>query len=195
MSRSTAHDRQFTAGRFATTLGVMVGLRDDSGALVYLDFEDHTGPVPDPEQQRWRDFAVTWDDRAVADVAMAVTDYLAGRCRGFALPLAPIGNPFHQQVWTELRAIPFGETISYGELARRIGRPAAARAVGRANGANPISIIVPCHRVIGADGKLTGYSGGIERKAALLALERAATPLGQETLPLDVAPGAVRRVR
>ena len=98
--------------------------------------------------------------------------YFAGRLREFQLELQPAGTPFQLAVWTELRQIPYGHTTSYGELARRLGSPRASRAVGLANGANPIAIIVPCHRVIGANGKLTGFGGGLDVKARLLALER-----------------------
>jgi methylated-DNA-[protein]-cysteine S-methyltransferase len=97
--------------------------------------------------------------------------YFAGELRDFDLPLAPEGSEFQLRVWEQLRAIPYGETISYGELARRVGDPAAARAVGLANGRNPLPVIVPCHRVIGADGSLTGFGGGLERKRRLLELE------------------------
>jgi methylated-DNA-[protein]-cysteine S-methyltransferase len=89
----------------------------------------------------------------------------------FDLPLATGGAPFQQRVWAELRKIPYGSTISYGDLARRLDNPKASRAVGAANGSNPISIIIPCHRVIGSNGKLTGYGGGIERKKFLLEFE------------------------
>ena len=97
--------------------------------------------------------------------------YFAGELRDFELPLAAGGTPFQQRVWRALCDIPYGETISYGELARRIGQPKASRAVGLANGQNPIAIVVPCHRVIGANGSLTGYGGGLERKRWLLAHE------------------------
>ena len=97
--------------------------------------------------------------------------YFAGRLRQFELPLSPAGTPFQQQVWAALREIPYGETCSYGALAARIGKPGAARAVGMANHANPLPILLPCHRVIGADGSLTGYGGGLEKKRCLLALE------------------------
>ena len=107
-----------------------------------------------------------------ADVKRQLTAYFEGRQTTFDVPLKPEGTPFQQQVWEELRRIPFGATISYGELARRIGNPNASRAVGLANGRNPVSILVPCHRVIGANGKLTGYSGGLSRKETLLTLER-----------------------
>ncbi|MCH5276466.1 MAG: methylated-DNA--[protein]-cysteine S-methyltransferase [Desulfovibrionaceae bacterium] len=99
-------------------------------------------------------------------------EYFAGRLRDFDLPLAPRGTEFQRLVWRALRAIPYGETRSYGQTARAIGRPRACRAVGLANNRNPIAIIVPCHRVIGADGSLTGYAAGLPVKAALLALEK-----------------------
>ena len=98
--------------------------------------------------------------------------YFAGELRQFDLPLEPAGTPFQQRVWTELLRIPYGETRSYMEVARSIGAPAAVRAVGAANGANPLPIVVPCHRVIGAGGKLVGYGGGLPLKRRLLALER-----------------------
>jgi len=98
--------------------------------------------------------------------------YFAGDLTEFTLPLAPVGTAFQLGVWDALRAIPYGATCSYGDLARRLGSPGAARAVGLANGRNPLSIIVPCHRVLGTNGRLTGYSGGMERKAFLLDLEK-----------------------
>lgn len=99
-------------------------------------------------------------------------EYFTGARTTFDLALAPAGTAFQLRVWAALRAIPYGETVSYGELARRIGQPTASRAVGLANGKNPISIVVPCHRVIGSSGKLVGYGGGLERKQTLLELER-----------------------
>lgn len=101
--------------------------------------------------------------------------YFRGELTEFDLPLAPEGTTFQRKVWEELRQIPYGTTVSYGEVARRLGRPRACRAVGLANGRNPIPIVVPCHRVIGADGSLTGYGGGLDRKRALLDLEARAT--------------------
>jgi methylated-DNA-[protein]-cysteine S-methyltransferase len=187
----------FQATRLQSRIGDIVAVVDGAGALVYLDFEEKTGPTPAPGPADWRGHPVVWhevrDVPALKKVADQIADYFAGRRTAFDLAMAPIGNDFHQSVWAQLQRIPYGETISYGELAARLDRPGAARAVGRANGSNPIAIVIPCHRVIGADGKLTGYSGGIERKAALLALEQASTPAGQHTLPLDIAPGAVRR--
>ena len=99
-------------------------------------------------------------------------DYFAGELEEFDLPLAPEGTPFQLQVWKRLCDIQYGQTISYGELARRIGNPNASRAVGLANGSNPIPIVIPCHRVIGSNGKLTGYGGGLPIKEKLLALEQ-----------------------
>jgi methylated-DNA-[protein]-cysteine S-methyltransferase len=104
-----------------------------------------------------------------------LAEYFAGRRRSFDLELDMRGTAFQRRVWRELQCIRYGETISYGELARRIGKMSAARAVGMANGRNPVSIIVPCHRVIGANGTLTGYGGGIERKRRLLELEGRST--------------------
>ena len=114
-------------------------------------------------------------DEAAAPFAAAKAQlraYFEGRLTDFDLPLVPQGTEFQLRVWQELRGIPYGETISYAELARRIGRPQASRAVGHANARNPISIIVPCHRVIGADKSLTGYAGGLERKRMLLEMEK-----------------------
>jgi methylated-DNA-[protein]-cysteine S-methyltransferase len=100
-------------------------------------------------------------------------DYFKGQAVSFDIPVAPSGTPFQTRVWKALRDIPYGHTISYGELARKIGQPTAVRAVGRANGANPIAIVIPCHRVIGGNGSLVGYAGGLERKKTLLLLEGA----------------------
>lgn len=112
------------------------------------------------------------DASPLLDAAEAqLREYFAGARRTFDLPLAPHGTAFQQRVWTALRAIPYGETRTYGELAAAIGSPNASRAVGMANHRNPIPIIIPCHRVIGADGSLTGYAGGLETKRRLLALE------------------------
>jgi methylated-DNA-[protein]-cysteine S-methyltransferase len=111
------------------------------------------------------------DEQAFRAVCAQLRAYFAGELTQFDLPLAPRGTEFQQRVWRELCAIPYGATISYRELAARIGKPSAMRAVGAANGRNPISIIVPCHRVIGADNSLTGYGGGLACKRALLNLE------------------------
>ena len=117
-------------------------------------------------------------DEPFADVREQLGEYFAGERTDFDLPLEMGGTEFEREVWGELERIPYGQTTSYGEIARRVGRPDRARAVGAANGRNPISVIVPCHRVIGADGSLTGYGGGLERKRFLLELEGGALPLG-----------------
>ncbi len=103
--------------------------------------------------------------------------YFEGRLRSFSVPLDTRGTPFEESVWALVRSIPYGATASYGELARKLSRPGSARAVGRANGTNPVPILTPCHRVVGTDGQLTGYRGGIERKAFLLRLESAQAQL------------------
>jgi methylated-DNA-[protein]-cysteine S-methyltransferase len=119
-------------------------------------------------------------------VRAEVDEYFAGRRREFTLPLNPQGTDFQCRVWEQLCAIPFGETISYGELARRIGNRNASRAVGLANSRNPISIVVPCHRVIGADNSLTGYAGGLDRKRALLEHEASRVAARPGQLPLGL---------
>jgi methylated-DNA-[protein]-cysteine S-methyltransferase len=116
-------------------------------------------------------------DSPLLELAMRqLDDYFRGALREFSVPLAPAGTEFQRAVWAALRSIPFGTTTTYGEIARRIARPAAVRAVGAANGANPIPIIIPCHRVIGGDGSLTGFGGGIPVKRYLLELEGVAVP-------------------
>jgi methylated-DNA-[protein]-cysteine S-methyltransferase len=109
--------------------------------------------------------------------------YWEGKAVNFHIPVAPRGTPFQARVWQALGDIPYGRTISYGELARRIGQPTAVRAVGRANGANPIAIVIPCHRVIGGNGSLIGYAGGLERKKMLLLLEGALSDAQSENAP------------
>ncbi|MGX7681629.1 methylated-DNA--[protein]-cysteine S-methyltransferase [Jatrophihabitans sp. DSM 45814] len=116
------------------------------------------------------------DDQALAEVRDQLGEYFAGRRREFELRLNPRGSVFQKRVWDALMEIPYGETTSYGRLAAKLGQPTAARAVGLANGQNPLSIIVPCHRVIGADGSLTGYGGGLPTKKFLLSLEAASIP-------------------
>jgi methylated-DNA-[protein]-cysteine S-methyltransferase len=133
--------------------------------LSLLWFQSGSRPMtPNPA---WRK-----DERPLRRVVEELDGYFAGRLHQFSLSLQPEGTDFQKRVWKELQQIPYGDTISYGQLAERIGNPKASRAVGLANGANPISIIVPCHRVIGANGKLTGYGGGLSIKEKLLALER-----------------------
>lgn len=139
--------------------------------------------VPDDEAPSERDAAL------LDDAERQLAEYFAGRRTAFDLPLALEGTDFQRRVWDELVEIPFGERTSYGELARRVGRPGSARAVGLANGRNPVSIVVPCHRVVGSDGTLTGYGGGLDRKAWLLDHEARQGP-GQLALGLEAsAPG------
>jgi methylated-DNA-[protein]-cysteine S-methyltransferase len=116
------------------------------------------------------------DDARFVEERRQLSEYFAGERTSFDFPLVLAGNAFERRVWEALRAIPYGTTITYGELAARLGAPGAARAVGAANGRNPIAIVVTCHRVIGAGGKLTGYGGGLARKRALLAHEGALMP-------------------
>jgi methylated-DNA-[protein]-cysteine S-methyltransferase len=129
-----------------------------------------------PNHKHWAGPDASWrqSDDSFAVVREQLAEYFAGERQQIDVPLKLDGTPFQLRVWQELVRIPFGETISYGQLAQRVGQPTASRAVGHANGRNPISIIVPCHRVIGANGKLTGYGGGIDKKQWLLAWERSA---------------------
>ncbi|MGB6161051.1 MAG: methylated-DNA--[protein]-cysteine S-methyltransferase [Pseudonocardiaceae bacterium] len=127
------------------------------------------------DRQRHRPPAETFGEpcpTTFTEVIRQLAEYFAGHRTEFDLPIALIGTPFQRTVWAALREIPYGETTTYGQLADRIGRPSATRAVGLANGRNPICIIVPCHRVVGATGDLTGYGGGLERKRHLLDFER-----------------------
>jgi methylated-DNA-[protein]-cysteine S-methyltransferase len=142
---------------------------------VYMQ-EGRTGVIAAPDWKR--------DDTAFQDVRAQLDEYFEGRRAAFDLALEVRGTPFQRLVWRALQEIPYGETVTYGELARRIGRPSAARAVGAANGTNPISVIVPCHRVIGADGDLTGYGGGVKRKQFLLELEARRSPPALKTYTL-----------
>jgi methylated-DNA-[protein]-cysteine S-methyltransferase len=150
---------------FESPVGPLL-LMSDGKALTGLHTEsDKYRPRVQP------DWAENDDVVPFATVKGQLRDYFEGRLTEFDLPLNPRGTEFQLRVWEQLCGIPFGETISYAELARRIGNPNASRAVGMANSRNPISIIVPCHRVIGADNSLTGYAGGLDRKRALLELE------------------------
>lgn len=148
-------------------LGPLTLVADAAGALcgVYMRRQRHR---PDDEV-----FGPA-DSAPFAAAAAQLRAYFAGELRTFDLPLSLPGTKFQQRVWTALQRIPYGETISYRELAEQVGAPGAARAAGSANGRNPVAVVVPCHRVVGADGSLTGYGGGVERKRQLLDLERRA---------------------
>ena len=149
-------------------LGPIVLLAEDDRLCGLFFVAEHRHA---PGEERWGDRAP--GTPALAGVAEQLGDYFAGGRTTFDVPLAVHGTPFQQQVWAELQQIPYGATVSYAELADSIGRPTAIRAVGAANGRNPVSIVIPCHRVIGIDGSLTGYGGGTPRKQALLTLEQA----------------------
>ncbi|HSR66219.1 MAG TPA: methylated-DNA--[protein]-cysteine S-methyltransferase [Xanthomonadaceae bacterium] len=145
-------------------VGVLL-LAADAAGLCLVEFPDPRHPVA--PQAGWRE----GDDAVLEETRRQLGEYFAGTRRDFELPLAPRGTPFQHDVWRALATIPYGTTISYAELAARIGQPAAMRAVGAANGRNPLPIVVPCHRVIGADGSLTGFGGGLPTKRFLLRLE------------------------
>lgn len=151
---------------FDTPLGLFSVAVDAAGAVVATAF----GPRR-ALRARLPQCILIGDKMRPAEARRQIADYLAGQRQGFDLKLAPIGTPFQQQVWRALQKIPRGRTTTYGELAARLKRPGAARAVGRANATNPLCLIVPCHRVIGAGGALTGYAFGMARKQKLLALE------------------------
>lgn len=133
-------------------------LANRGGALTHLLFGERFSP--------------TGPDEILLEAKRQLEEYFAGTRTIFDLPLSPQGTPFQMDVWRALQAIPYGQTASYGDIARAVGRPKACRAVGQANHVNPISIIIPCHRVVGSDGALTGYGGGMDAKIALLALEK-----------------------
>jgi methylated-DNA-[protein]-cysteine S-methyltransferase len=144
-------------------------LAGDGPVLTNLRMVDQTYA---PDSADWE-----LDDRAFPDAVEQLDAYFAGELRDFDLRLEMSGTEFQRRVWNALQTIPYGETRSYGEIAEQIGSPNAFRAVGLANGHNPIAVIVPCHRVIGANGSLTGFGGGLERKSALLDLERTSANL------------------
>jgi methylated-DNA-[protein]-cysteine S-methyltransferase len=159
----------------STSIGELTLFVDDDGAITRLDFGGGELAATDGDE-----------GAVLEDAAAQLTEYLAGERTTFDLPLRASGNAFERLVWAELARIPYGETASYGEIARRIGHPGAARAVGRANARNPIAIVVPCHRVIGSDGSLTGYAGGLDLKRALLALEADAVAAATSASPAAV---------
>jgi methylated-DNA-[protein]-cysteine S-methyltransferase len=146
-----------------TPIGELTIVAEDE-ALTAIYFPSHRR-LPNPAEFGER------SGRGFEEAKAQLAEYFAGERRVFTLPLAPKGDAFRQKVWALLRAIPYGQTRSYGQLAAELGDPHLAQAVGSANGRNPLSIVVPCHRVVGADGSLTGYAGGLERKRFLLELE------------------------
>jgi AraC family transcriptional regulator of adaptative response/methylated-DNA-[protein]-cysteine methyltransferase len=184
--QAPGHARQAGAGvviaMLESPLGPLLAAASDEG-LCLLEYTDrrmlatnlaslpkHLGCAVVPGEQKW-----------LTRLRHELGEYFAGERREFTVPLAPRGTAFQERVWRELRLVPHGETISYEELARRIGQPSARRAVARANGMNRICILIPCHRVIGKDGSLTGYGGGLWRKRLLLELERTHRGMPQGT--------------
>ena len=149
-----------------TPLGT-VRIAARGGALIGIWFDGQKYDATAGAQ--WREAP---DDALLRDAARQLDDYFAGRRTRFDLALAPDGTAFQQRVWRAIADVPAGETTTYGEIAKRLGCPSSARAVGAAIGRNPLIVVVPCHRIVGAAGALTGYAGGLDRKRALLALER-----------------------
>lgn len=146
-------------------VGVLKLVACDKGLAAVLWEND------DPKRVRFGPLTGSRDHPVLAEAERQLAAYFAGELRKFTVPLDPVGTDFQQRVWQALREIPYGETRTYGQIATTAGSPAAVRAAGAANGRNPLSIIAPCHRVIGANGKLTGFAGGLEIKAFLLELE------------------------
>ena len=138
-----------------------IGIAEEGGRITNVFFGKTVRPGSFEEEET----------PLLAEAARQLTEYFEGSRRAFDLPLMPEGTPFEREVWKALEAIPYGQTRSYRQIAQQVGRPGACRAVGRANSRNPVSIFIPCHRVVGANGRLTGYAGGLEMKKALLALE------------------------
>ena len=153
--------------RFTTPLGPILATANDCGISgIYFVGQRY-------EVDLGGDWREEGDDPVLAECARQLGEYFEGKRREFDLPLAAAGSDFQRRVWREIARIPFGETISYAELARRAGAAGSARAAGSATGHNPLSVVVPCHRVVGSDGSLTGYAGGLERKTRLLEIEGA----------------------
>jgi methylated-DNA-[protein]-cysteine S-methyltransferase len=179
---------QWQSDQLETPIGTLLIIADHDGNLRAADWTDH-------EERMLQLLHVQYEQPAFhlepANNPNGLTDALGRYFRGDlhaidGLPVQTAGTPFQREVWSALRTIPCGTTISYGKLAQQIGRPAAVRAVGLANGANPIPIVLPCHRVIGSSGKLTGYGGGLDRKRWLLEHEKCAAVSPQQQLPYAV---------
>jgi len=170
---------------FFTVMNSPIGpltLTSNGSSLTGVYFEGRGGPAgPDSDWER--------TDSRLRAATEQLEQYFAGERSIFQLPLSPEGTPFQRKVWDALVRIPFATTLSYGELACRIGLPGAARAVGQANGSNPLAVIVPCHRVIGSNGRLTGYGGGKERKRWLLNFERRVSHRHEHPADFELVPG------
>lgn len=175
--------RPVVSRELATPLGPMVAAASDAG-ICLLEFADRRMLPAQLASVRRRIGPIEAGGHGLLERLTDELDaYFAGRLRDFTVPREAPGSEFQERVWAELRRIPYGETISYGELAARVGSPAASRAVGRANGSNRIAIVIPCHRVVAAGGGLGGYGGGLDRKRRLLAVERG-SPTPAVSLPI-----------
>jgi methylated-DNA-[protein]-cysteine S-methyltransferase len=159
-----------------TPVGPLTLVASEAGLAAVLWGHEPAGRVPLQAESDGR-------HPVLIEAARQIQEYFSGRRTVFTLALDVTGTEFQQKVWAALRTIPFGETRSYSDIARQIGRPSAVRAVGAANGRNPVSIVTPCHRVIGSTGKLTGFAGGLDVKARLLALEAAQSGRGRTLFP------------
>ena len=152
--------------------GPLLIVANADGVLTHIEFlKAVTGPTI-VDRLKADDIEILHDTGHTFEIESELKEYFAGERMEFEIDLAPEGTPFQLQVWEELRLISYGETRNYGEIAKALGQPGASRAVGAANGANPIPIVIPCHRVVGADGTLVGFGGGLKNKALLLAMER-----------------------
>ena len=190
--RTTSKDRVIYYTHIPSPIDPLL-LTSDGVSLTGLYMtDDHYGPAIDEKQWRIPEIPQGWvrddDAQPFGRALEQLAAYFEGALTEFDLPLAMGGTPFQALVWKALKEIPYGTTTSYGELARRVGNPNGSRAVGLANGQNPISIIVPCHRVIGSNGKLTGYGGGLPRKAALLDFEFTVALHGPMSFPSVARP-------
>jgi methylated-DNA-[protein]-cysteine S-methyltransferase len=167
MGAALDHRKRYVYTRVSSPVGTLTLVASDQGLAAILWENDRPSRVRLPLDAEDRRHPV------LGETARQLAQYFAGERREFTLPLDPAGTDFQRKVWAALRTIPFGQTRSYGQIAQQIGSPTAIRAVGAANGRNPISIVTPCHRVIGANGALTGFAGGLDTKARLLELEGA----------------------
>jgi methylated-DNA-[protein]-cysteine S-methyltransferase len=175
----------FTLDRLPSPVGEILLVTDDEGSVRAFDFTDYEARMRKLLARHYGEVVLT-EGQAPGTVRAAISAYFSGDARALdAVPVKTGGTDFQRSVWAALRTIPAGETWSYGRLASAIGKPAAVRAVGLANGANPVGVIVPCHRVVGANGTLTGYAGGLERKRWLLTHERAGAGTQQGAFALD----------
>jgi methylated-DNA-[protein]-cysteine S-methyltransferase len=150
---------------FASPVGKLKLVASETGLIAILWENDN------PRRVRLTDLVEDNNQSILVETERQLKEYFAGKRNAFAIPLDMRGTAFQKNVWRALQAIPFGKTLTYGEIAKQLGRPTSSRAVGAANGRNPVSIVVPCHRVIGSTGKLTGFAGGLDTKAHLLNLE------------------------